>query len=167
MPRFFDIIPPQPKKTKEKLKKNYKVLWSLILIFLVIFIFGLFIKAWLITDQQITKSQPMIAAKNNISNQKSINTFKVRLLDGSGKPGEIDVIKQILTGSGSVIEQAGSYSNISNKTVVYYKNGRVSDAKIIADSLKNNLQLTEVTSVESDTLGQTYDFLIVLGKTTP
>lgn len=164
MPRFFDIIPPQPKKTKEKLKKNYKVLWSLILIFLVIFIFGLFIKACLVTQKQITKSQSSIVVKSNDLNQDNKNTFKVRLLDGSGKPGEIDIIKQILTGSGSVIEQAGSYSNISNKTVVYYKNGRADDAKTIADSLKNNLQLNEVTNEESDTLGQTYDFLIVLGK---
>lgn len=171
MAKFFDIIPPQSKKTVSK-PKNQKDAWGwFFLIIFIVLLYVVLMKNIPVNSYQTSQSSE---PKTNNSfelfgnNSTNINDHevsnKIRLLDTTGRTDTIDNMKKLLENNGYVIEQTSVLSNQSDTTIIYYRNGQIEEATKLRDIFQLNIPSIKIKIEESETLGQSYEFLIILGQ---
>jgi len=108
MPRFFDIIPPQPKRARPKFAKlmvGLKFYVLLILIIVVTFFLSKFLPTSPIKNT-ILESRINIDATNQDLPTSIENTNSVRIINASDKTENIDKIKELLLANSYTLEQS-------------------------------------------------------------
>lgn len=166
MPRFFDIIPPQPKRARPKHAKltvELKFYVLLILIMVVTFFLAQFLPTSPIKNT-ILESTSNINADNQNNQIQTDNTINIRIINASDKIENIDRIRELLSSISSsnyAIEQTSTVENRYDQTIVYYKPGQIEAATKLQTIIKTIL---DAKIEESQTLANTFDFLIIIGQ---
>lgn len=185
--KAFDLLPPYPqpkqyhhhenksKKDKKKAVKNFY--------FLVFGLFFLFVIYALIkvgdlggissqnvptvikpnTNQTTNTAPDFNLFDNNGSSSLTGNSdiIKVRIYNGATDTTNAATVKDTLLKAGYQIEKSDIAASPSDKTIIYYKKGAISQAQKVADNLKGkvNTNLEESSNLES-----VYDILVLVGK---
>ena len=184
MPRYFDIIPPTKKKnaepkrkamTQTKVKSDFKRegTW---LLFVILILCATAISLLAVSIKNMNK----VATSTKTSNQTTL-TIKpttspvpistvsesaikdincVRIINASTDTAAIDKVKKDLTENSFNVEQTGSVTNRFPETVIYYRGGQLKEAQKIQSVTPEFKSHTE----ESQTLSDTYDFLMIIGE---
>jgi hypothetical protein len=172
MPKFFDIIPPQHKKSvKHKSRKNYqeKLIWIFLIILVLLFFYFLIgvlsnVKisgeTHIVGPAQTTATPSAISPTQN-QNSTTSKPISVRIINASDKPENIDQIVKTLTDNGFTVEQTTTVDNRYDQTQIYYSQKNLLAAQKLQSALQDNFQ---ANLNESDTLGQTYDLLLIIGQ---
>lgn len=180
MARFFDIMPPKPKKATPAKKKNNNTL-GFFLVLLIIGIIGFIAFSNLPQTGPQNQGNPVPSANtdNNFNlfgqptpsvmetiTPKTTN-IRVRIINASGRPEATDQAKNLLINASMAVEQATEAETSFTQSIIYYRNGSKEQAEIIQKILSNSfLARTE----ESQTIGQTndnsdlYDVLLIIGQ---
>ena len=88
---------------------------------------------------------------------------KIRLLDATGKTGTIENTKKLLGNNGYTIEQTSTLYSQSDTTTIYYRGGQIEEATKLKNIFQINIPNIKIKIEESETLGQSYEFLVILG----
>ena len=174
MSKFIDIIPPKPKKTvHHESKKNSDLIFLVILIVFLAIIVFITIKVFIgntaapnlendIPETQIStrKSDPLVTPQPPATSQAVTVKNQIRLINASGKTDLVGQAVKLLTAGDYKIEQTGSTSAYYDETKIYYRRGQIDEAK----KIQQILTVLKPVIQESGTLGDSYNFLIVLGQ---
>lgn len=178
--RAFDILPPYPKdeprtyhhhNDKEKTKKK-SVHTFLIFVFGLFFVFALFVfvKSNDFNISNSVNKNDTTKTKNNFElfNDQGSSTLStqnkiisVKLQDGSNKVGNLTTAKDKLLTQGFEIFTTEKVLTPSIQTIIYYKNGKIAQARLAQEALVPEFS---ATISESTTLDKTYDLLILVGE---
>ncbi len=172
--KAFDILPPYPKKetprrnthlkAKEKRKSRNIFLLLFLLAFLVIVFFGFGKTSFAPSQTTAPSSQPSsndfeLFTDEGRSNLTSDNIITVRILDGS-TTNNASQAKDLLLKAGFRIEKQDKSANPYEQTIIYYKNGGLTQAQQASNILKPTF---DPQIQESDNLDQNIDLLIITG----
>ena len=175
--RAFDILPPFiPVKTPSvpAPKKQRSNAGCLLAVVVIIFIFAFFAQASKrpLTMQNTnvnsttnnTSENNLDLFNNNSNNNFSLpqnSTIKIRILNASGSFDSLDSVKKLLTSNAFSIEQTTNSSDIYEQTIIYYKNNQINKANIVKSAISSKYN---VKTQLSETLGSSYDVLVIIGK---
>lgn len=163
MPRFFDIIPPQPKRARPKLAKltvglNFYIL--MILIMASSFYLAQFLPTSPVTNTFLESDSNLNTISQNIATNTE-KTFSIRIINASDKIENIDKIKELILVNNYALEQSSVVENRYDQTTIFYKPGQIEVATKLLSIVKNML---DPKLEESQTLASTFDFLIIIGQ---
>lgn len=171
MSRFFDIMPPKPKPAPAAPRRRRNN-WGWFLFVAAIIIILILIWPFIKPENTINPNPvpiPTGQTQNNFdlfnssgqSNLTQNQTLTVRILNTSGKDDAAQKAQKLLTDAGLKIEQIGKGVTPYDQTIIYYKTGQLATGQKVVDILKGAFQ-TKLQ--ESESLGQTYDVLIIIGQ---
>lgn len=165
MPRFFDIIPPQPKRAQPKTQKlmvGLKFYVAVILVMIAAFFLSQFLPTSPVQNTILEfNSNNRVAQVTPIKTESTIN---IRVINASDKPENIDRIQELLSSISSsnyALEQSSLVENRYDQTTIYYKPGQIEAATKLQGIVKTIL---DPKIEESQTLANTFDFLIIIGQ---
>lgn len=180
--KVFDILPPRDKPRtyrhhnegkKEKKKSKRAFLFFFFGVLIIGFCY-IFIKVADNTAPQKTGTD-VIQTPSTDTSKESFELFNdtgdskltesgivtIRLQDGSLSATNFQMAKDKLLAAGFQLEKTEKSANPYDKTMIYYKKGQIAQANRVNDILK--LYFSTQLS-ESANLAETYDCLVIIGK---
>lgn len=88
------------------------------------------------------------------------STIKITILNGSRENGLAAQDKKVLEEAGFKVSSIGNTQNLYTKSFIYYNTGKLDQAKLVNDALKDRTYTLE----ENPSLAGSNDLLVVIGK---